>query len=61
MFPVLLAVGRSIPGLGDIITAFEGKSNGYKANRVYEPRRQEAYRKSRYTQAPAPGTYDPEF
>lgn len=33
MFPMLLAVGKSIPGVGDVISAFEGPTAGARKGR----------------------------
>ena len=59
MFPVLLAIARKMPIIGDIITAVEGKSEGNDADSARKGRHGPA------TQPPNRGTgrtrYQPDF
>jgi hypothetical protein len=55
MFPMLLAVGRNIPIVGDIIQSFEGKKEK-KGRARYAPKAQGGYDNRGYSEQ-----YDPDF
>lgn len=56
MFPLLLSLGRRLPVVGDIIAAFDGKSDSKKGDNRERPRpvRRDGGR-------PPQKRYDPEF
>ena len=58
MFPLLLALGRRLPIIGDIIVAFEGKPEGKKGVEREKPR---PVRREAAGGQKTPKRYNPEF
>jgi hypothetical protein len=54
MFPLLIALGRRLPIIGDIIAAFEGKPDSRKGSNGDKSRRDRGER-------PPQKRYNPEF
>ncbi|KAJ1432612.1 hypothetical protein B484DRAFT_327244 [Ochromonadaceae sp. CCMP2298] len=62
MFPMLLAVGRNIPVVGDIIQSFEGKGDKAKRGGArYAPSRDSRGQEAGYDQRGYSEQYDPDF
>ena len=61
MFPLLLALGRRLPILGDIIVAFEGKSQGKKGVEKEKPRPVRREGPGNVRSRPPQKRYNPEF
>jgi hypothetical protein len=60
MLPVLLAIGKNIPIVGDVISAFDGSTNNKQNNNArapprYAPNRDRQYREEEQQQ------YQPRF
>lgn len=56
MFPVLLALGKNIPILGDIISAFDGTQNKNNRQKRYVPNNE-----NRDNQQYNRNNYEPQF